>query len=68
MIKDKTGHSLPPEAAYRNAKPFLDTLRVYAGDLTCQQLRTLKGQALAGDLDGAMRGLRNLIYRKETVP
>lgn len=67
-MTDPTGHSLPPERAYRAAKPFLDTLRGYTHALTRQQLRTLKGQALAGDLDGAMKGLRNLIYRKETVP
>ncbi len=64
MIKDNTGHSLPPEAAYRTAKPFLDTLRIYSRTLTRQQLRTLKGQALAGDLQGAMKGLRKLIYQE----
>lgn len=29
--------------------------------LTVQQYRTLRGQALAGDADGAMRGLRKLL-------
>jgi hypothetical protein len=29
--------------------------------LTTQQYRTLRGQVLAGDPDGAMRGLRKLL-------
>lgn len=29
--------------------------------LTAQQYRTLQGQVLAGDPDGAMRGLRKLL-------
>ena len=29
--------------------------------LTIQQYRTLRGQVLAGDPDGAMRGLRKLL-------
>lgn len=29
--------------------------------LTAQQYRTLRGQILAGDPDGAMRGLRKLL-------
>lgn len=29
--------------------------------LTVQQYRTLRGQVLAGDADGAMRGLRKLL-------
>lgn len=29
--------------------------------LTTQQYRTLRGQVLAGDADGAMRGLRKLL-------
>lgn len=31
--------------------------------LTWQQYSTLKGQILAGDSDGAMRGLRRLLQR-----
>lgn len=31
--------------------------------LTTQQMRTLKGQVLAGDIAGAMRGLDKLISR-----
>lgn len=32
--------------------------------LTKQQFRTLRGQILAGDPDGAMKGLRNLLQRR----
>ena len=35
--------------------------------LTPQQYRTLKGQVLAGDADGALRGLR-AILRKGATP
>lgn len=31
--------------------------------LTTQQYRTLRGQVLAGDADGAMRGLHKLLQR-----
>ena len=33
--------------------------------LTAQQYRTLKGQVLAGDADGAMQGLRTVLSRKK---
>ena len=32
--------------------------------LTPQQYRTLRGQVLAGDPDGAMKGLRNILQRR----
>lgn len=32
--------------------------------LTVQQYSTLKGQILAGDSDGAMKGLRKLLCRR----
>jgi len=31
--------------------------------LTVQQYKTLRGQVLAGDAEGAMRGLRKLLLR-----
>lgn len=31
--------------------------------LTVQQYKTLRGQVLAGDADGALKGLRNLLSR-----
>lgn len=33
--------------------------------LTVQQYRTLRGQVLAGDSDGAIRGLNKILNRKE---
>ena len=32
--------------------------------LTAQQYRTLRGQVLAGNSEGAMRGLRNILRQK----
>lgn len=32
--------------------------------LSPQQYRTLRGQVLAGDPDGAMKGLRNILQRR----
>lgn len=33
--------------------------------LNPQQYRTLRGQVLAGDPDGAMKGLRRILQRRE---
>ena len=33
--------------------------------LTRQQIKTLRGQALAGDIDGAIKGLERILGRKE---
>lgn len=44
----------------------LGTLRNYKPQLTRQQFLTLKGQILAGDADGAMRGLKKLLLYKST--
>lgn len=35
--------------------------------LTRQELRTLRGQAKAGDYDAAQRGLEKILMRKKTV-
>ena len=32
--------------------------------LTKQQYKTIRGQILAGDLDGAIKGLRNVLQRR----
>ena len=42
----------------------LRIIRQNAGRLTRQQVRTLRGQALAGDAQGAMRGLETILKRK----
>ena len=44
-------------------KRFLRQLKDYG--LTRQQIKTLRGQALAGDIDGAIKGLERLLERKE---
>lgn len=43
----------------------LRAIKANAGSLTRQQVKTLRGQALAGDTDGAMKGLENILKRKE---
>ena len=48
-----------------NAKPIdayaLTRVNDARRQLTAQQYRTLKGQVLAGDPDGALRGLRKIL-------
>lgn len=44
---------------------FLRLLKQYRRHLTVQQFRTLRGQALAGDLMGAQKGLARLLKRGE---
>ena len=39
------------------------SLKRYRGILTTQQLRTLKGQMLSGDLEGAQKGLSTLLAK-----
>lgn len=41
----------------------LGRIRRFKTLLTAQQMRTLKGQILSGDTEGAMRGLDKLIKR-----
>lgn len=41
----------------------LNEIRKYRELLTTQQIRTLKGQVLSGDTEGAMRGLNKLVKR-----
>ena len=36
-------------------------LRGARGSLTAQQYKTLRGQVLSGDADGAMKGLREIL-------
>lgn len=40
---------------------FIKTLKKYRGLLPKQKLLTIRGQALNGDLEGAKKGLYNLI-------
>ena len=52
---------------YARAHKFLDEMKLYVGKLTKQEYATIKGQALHGDVEGARRGLRNVIERKMNV-
>lgn len=45
---------------------FTELLRQSRHRFTRQQCRTLKGQALAGDVNGAVKGLRRILKRGVT--
>ena len=51
-------------ARVRETEKFIETLKLYP--LTKQQLKTLRGQALAGDLEGAQRGLETIMTRRNS--
>ena len=42
-------------------------LKKYKNNLSKQQVSTLKGQALSGDIEGAKRGLFKLLKKKGIV-
>lgn len=48
---------------YLKAREFLDKLRLYRKSIDTQIYRTLRGQALNGDLQGAERGLERILRR-----
>ena len=48
---------------YVNAKCFLKILRQNYRKLTPQQFKTLRGQAVNGDVDGATKGLEKILGR-----
>lgn len=48
-----------------NRAEVLRLLGRYRGMLTRQQIKTLRGLALAGDLTGAMSGLQTILRRKK---
>ena len=41
-------------------KLFIELLKEFNGVLTKQQIKTLRGQALAGDVAGALKGLERM--------
>jgi hypothetical protein len=41
-------------------------LKANTGRLTRQQIKTLRGQALKGDTDGASKGLERLLTRRRS--
>jgi hypothetical protein len=48
---------------YHEINIFIKTLKGHSSVLTKQQLSTLKGQAIAGDLTGAKKGFKKLILQ-----
>lgn len=52
---------------YLAAHKFLEVLRRYDGQITRQEYKTLRGQAINGDIVGAAKGLNNILYRRERV-
>ena len=49
---------------FLNAHKFLELLRKYKNDLNWQEVRTLRGQALSGDVEGAYKGLERILGRR----
>lgn len=47
-----------------NLSDFMKTLKYYKQNLTRQQHRTVKGQAFAGDIEGAKKGLYKNLERR----
>lgn len=47
----------------RETDRFIEALKFY--ELTSQQRKTLRGQAIAGDLEGAQKGLQTILDRRE---
>lgn len=52
------------DALTTTQKAALDQLGNHRDKLTSQQIKTLKGQVLAGDPEGAMRGLQRILERR----
>ena len=50
--------------AYLKAHFFLHKLKKCNSKLTWQEFKTLRGQALAGDVEGATKGLDVILRRK----
>lgn len=63
MIEKRKDHESTYVIArrYRDAQSFLSILNQNKRSLTYQQIKTLKGQALSGDIEGAWRGLKKLL-------
>lgn len=43
---------------------FIKSLKDYRGKITKQEIKTLRGQALAGDIKGANRGLKKILGKE----
>mgnify|MGYP000917212477 CR=1 FL=1 len=47
-------------------REFLTVLKQCRKTLTKQERRTLQGQAMAGNVEGAVKGLRKILRRRES--
>lgn len=48
-------------------RTFMKLLRTNKTNLTRQQFATLKGQALSGNIEGALKGINTLIKRRRVI-
>lgn len=48
-------------------RTFMKVLRANKAHMTKQQVATLKGQALSGDLEGAYKGMSTLLKRRRVI-
>lgn len=56
--------SVPQDAMrYLKAREFLEKLRKHQNELDAQVYRTLKRQAISGDVQGAEKGLERILRR-----
>ena len=62
MARKPKREPMPPEA-YSIARTCIRTVWGYRRYLTVQEMHTLRGQALAGDVEGAYRGLETCLER-----
>lgn len=51
---------------YIEINGFVKRLKKYQNQLSKQQLKTLRGQALSGDLAGAKKGLTKLLRKEKS--
>lgn len=63
-VREMTAHAREDAGIYLRADSFLKTLKNNREWLTQQQYKTLRGQALSGDLQGAMKGFEKLIGKQ----
>jgi len=63
QLNDFTCTILPKFREFLPNKGFLRHLKVYCSYLPRQTFLTLRGQALSGDADGAVRGLAHILKK-----
>ena len=63
MLPRQITEEIGTPVAFLNAKTFLRVMQQCRAYLTIQEMKTLRGQALNGDLEGAYKGLEKLLRR-----